>query len=164
MMQGKAFKYTKEKLEYAVSKTLSVQGVARIILGKPVSGNQHQHIKKMIKKYAIDTSHFLGYRHNLGKVSNKRKHPEEIFIVGQRQKSLQLRRALIESKVEYKCMICGIKEWQNHKLNLEIDHINGDSSDNRIENLRFLCPNCHSQTITFGFRGKILYNTLTKGG
>ncbi len=148
------FKYTKEILEAAVLKSFSVQGVARIILGKPVSGNQHQHIKRMIKKYGIDSGHFLGYRHNLGKVSNKRKSPAEVFIVGVRQKSFFLRRALIESRVDYKCLFCGINNWKGQKLNLEVDHIDGNSADNRIENLRFLCPNCHSQTTTFGYRGK----------
>ncbi len=148
------FKYTREKLEVAVSKSFSVQGVARILLGKPVSGNQHQHIKRMIKKFGLDSSHFLGYRHNLGKVSNKKKTPTEIFTVGQRQKSFLLRRALIESKIEYKCIICSINSWRSQKLNLEIDHIDGNSTDNRIGNLRFLCPNCHSQTSTFGFKGK----------
>ena len=159
-MKGVAFKYTKERLEAAVSESLSVQAVARIILGKSVSGNQHQHIKRMIQKYGINTGHFLGRRHNLGKVSNKRKLPGEVLVTGQRQKSFHLRRALIESGIAYKCLICGINEWRKKKLNLEIDHIDGNSLDCRIGNLRFLCPNCHSQTETFGFRG----NKTTKGG
>jgi|SRR3989344_3963870 len=147
------FRYTRENLELAIAKSLSVQGVARNLLGKPVSGNQHQHIKKMINKFNLNTSHFLGRRHNLGKPSNKKKQPTEIFITGQRQKSFLLRRALLESNVEYKCLICGINSWRDNKLNLEVDHIDGNSADNRIKNLRFLCPNCHSQTHTFGFRG-----------
>ena len=154
-MKGIAFKYTKEKLEAAVLSATSIQDVARIILGKVVSGNQHQHIKRMIKKFDIDTGHFLGRRHNLGKISNKRKLAREIFIVGQRQKSFLLRRSLIELSIEYKCSICGLNKWQDKKINLEVDHIDGNSTDNRIENLRFLCPNCHSQTSTFGFRGKM---------
>lgn len=48
-----------------------------------------------------------------------------------------------------KCWLCGLSEWINGKLILEIDHINGISNDHRIENLRYLCPNCHSQTETF---------------
>lgn len=75
-------------------------------------------------------------------------------MVGQRQKSFLLRRALIELGIEYKCAICGISDWNDTKLNLEIDHIDGESTDNSIINLRFLCPNCHSQTNTFGFRRK----------
>jgi Zn finger protein HypA/HybF involved in hydrogenase expression len=50
---------------------------------------------------------------------------------------------------EYKCTCCGIKEWNGKSITLEIDHINGDNTDNRIENLRYLCPNCHSQTETY---------------
>ena len=152
-MKGQAFKYTKEKLADAVSKSLSIQEVARILLGKSVSGNQHQHIKRMIRKFEIDSNHFLGRRHNLGKPSNKKKSPDEIFTIGNRQKSFLLRRALIETNIIYKCLICGINKWLGRKLNLEIDHIDGNSTDNRKKNLRFLCPNCHSQTHTFGFRG-----------
>jgi len=57
----------------------------------------------------------------------------------------------------YKCKICGISEWNDKFIILELDHINGDNRDNRIENLRFLCPNCHSQTDTWRGRGKSRY-------
>ena len=54
----------------------------------------------------------------------------------------------------HKCVECGLKDsWQNKPINLELDHINGIRSDNRLENLRFLCPNCHSQTKNFKGRG-----------
>lgn len=52
----------------------------------------------------------------------------------------------------YKCSICNLDSWQNKKLSLQLDHINGVHNDHRIENLRFLCPNCHSQTDTFAGR------------
>ncbi len=66
-----------------------------------------------------------------------------------------------ELKWEYKCFLCNIFSWRNKKLTLELDHINGSRNDNRKENLRFLCPNCHSQTKNFRGRninsGKSIY-------
>jgi transposase-like protein len=52
------------------------------------------------------------------------------------------------------CATCGIREWRGRPLALEIDHINGDRHDWRLENLRLLCPNCHSQTETYGGRNR----------
>ena len=63
-------------------------------------------------------------------------------------------RILKDKLLDYKCKKCGIKEWNKKEIALELDHINGDGHDHRLENLRFLCPNCHSQTKTF--RGKNL--------
>lgn len=66
----------------------------------------------------------------------------------------RLKKRLVDENIlEYKCAICGnTGTWQGKKLTLQLDHINGEHTDNRVENLRFLCPNCHSQTDTFGSR------------
>jgi 5-methylcytosine-specific restriction endonuclease McrA len=50
---------------------------------------------------------------------------------------------------EHKCELCGITEWNGKPAPIELDHINGKHTDNRIENLRILCPNCHAQTPTW---------------
>ena len=63
-------------------------------------------------------------------------------------------------KFEYKCSICFISEWNGKPIVLEIDHINGINSDNRVENLRYVCPNCHSQTSTY--KGKNINNGFLK--
>lgn len=64
------------------------------------------------------------------------------------------KRVLKSNLIEYKCAICGISEWMNKELILQLDHINGDNRDNRISNLRLLCPNCHSQTETYCRKNK----------
>jgi 5-methylcytosine-specific restriction endonuclease McrA len=63
-------------------------------------------------------------------------------------------RLLKEGYFEYQCMLCEISEWNGKKLTLQLDHINGISNDNRIDNLRLLCPNCHSQTETYAGKKK----------
>ena len=54
----------------------------------------------------------------------------------------------------YKCSCCGIDQWNNRLINLQVDHIDGNAGDNTPKNLRLICPNCHSQTETFGARNK----------
>jgi hypothetical protein len=61
----------------------------------------------------------------------------------------KLKTKLISAGVKYECSICHTNEWLGNKLSLHLDHINGINKDNRPENLRFLCPNCHSQTDTY---------------
>ncbi len=63
-------------------------------------------------------------------------------------------RLLAAGLKEPECELCGLSEWQGEPLALELHHINGDGHDNRLENLQLLCPNCHSQTDTWGGRNK----------
>ena len=67
--------------------------------------------------------------------------------------SYRLKNRLIKEGIKtHKCEICGIEEWMGQPTPLELDHINGKHDDNRLENLRVICPNCHAQTSTY--RGK----------
>jgi len=74
-----------------------------------------------------------------------------------------LKKRLLKEKIfENKCSICGITEWQNKPLVCHLDHIDGNPQNHRIENLRMMCPNCHSQTDTYGSKNpnKIIYYSL----
>lgn len=146
-----ATKYTKDLLEDAVNDSFSYAGVLRY-LGLKQAGGTQAHIAKQIKLFNIDTSHFTRQAHNKGKRSPQRKTAKDILIVlpegSLRAKRTQLERAMLESNVDYVCASdgCGVRStWNGKPITLEINHINGDWLNNTLENLEFLCPNCHSQ-------------------
>lgn len=73
--------------------------------------------------------------------------------IGRRNNDKLRRTVILAELVPYKCSLCPLgPEWQGKPLTLQLDHINGDCEDDRVENLRFLCPNCHTQTPTWGNR------------
>lgn len=95
---------------------------------------------------------------NKGKILHDDEH---VFSEGSKYATSYLKKILLQKNMkDYSCERCGITEWNNEKLVLELDHIDGVSNNNRVDNLRFLCPNCHSQTPTF--RGRNSGNTRTK--
>ena len=148
------YSHAKHEIENAVKISKSIASVLGL-LGMRKAGGNYRNIQLRILKLGIDTSHFTGKAHNTGKRSNRRLSAHDILIdrtrTGERhQEASILRRSLLEIGIQHKCTNCeNTGMWQGKRLTLQIDHIDGNWLDDRKENLRFLCPNCHSQTSTF---------------
>ncbi|MGD9729892.1 MAG: HNH endonuclease [Nitrospira sp.] len=150
---------TREQLEAAVAANTTMAGAIKA-LGMTISGGTYATMRSRIRRWDINVSHWLGQSHAKGKKAPRpyrRKPLEEVLVVGKLTiGTATLKERLIEADLlENKCSECGQSPvWNNKPLVLELDHINGDRLDNRIENLRILCGHCHSQTPTFRGRNK----------
>lgn len=147
------YTYTKEQLETAVKTNFTMADTLRV-LNLPVKGFYYNRIKYDLKSFGIDNSHWLGCAH--GKTVPRNKKPLSDILVKNSKNLINKKRLINEGVVENKCSICNITEWMGKPLTLHLDHIDGDSFNNTKENLRLVCPNCHSQTETYckGIRRK----------
>lgn len=151
-------KYTRQMLEPAVAASTSMAGVLRH-LGLSQNGGAHAHLRRRIDRLGIDTGHFLGRAHYRGTTSPRRRAAADVLVLrsadARREAPSRLRRALIETGRPYRCAEChGGDAWNGRALTLHVDHIDGCFWDCRPGNLRFLCPNCHSQTSTYAGRNR----------
>jgi len=148
--------YTDAQLEDAVTHSTSVRQVlAR--LGLAPAGGNYSVVRRHIQRLGISTAHFTGRGWKRGDTSPvvPARPLNEILRQGTHIQSYKLKRRLLgEGLKASKCEVCELEEWLGRAIPLELDHINGDPTDNRLENLRVLCPNCHALTTTY--RGKKL--------
>jgi hypothetical protein len=149
--------WTIEQFIEAVAKSRSVSQVLKS-LNLCATGSNYLTIKRHTQKLGLSTTHWTGITSNRG--PNHKggwdRIPANKVLVLDRQKGLKekvgiLRRALLQSGILEVCVECGQgSTWNSKPLRLQIDHKNGNPLDNRFGNPRFLCPNCHTQTDTFG--------------
>lgn len=160
-MKTRSYKWAKEDFLNAVKSSVSISEILRKLGLKPRGANYFT-VKKFIREWNVDTSHMLGKAHLKGK---KRENLpflplEKVMIENSNYNRSNLKRRLIKENIlPNKCSICNQStEWNNKNLVMILDHINGINNDNRIENLRLICPNCNSQQDTFcGRKNKKIY-------
>ena len=146
-MRGAIKSWTDDQLIEAVRSSFSLTEVSSKLYQK-ASGSNYETIKKHVSRLSIDCSHFVRLP--------SRKVTDQLLFVCRPSLSgshIGLIRDRFRELVPYLCEQCGNPGiWEGAPLTLQMDHRNGDRKDNRLENLRWICPNCHSQTINFGSR------------
>jgi hypothetical protein len=145
-------RYEKNFFSKVVKKSTNLSDICRNLGLGTTKGNRDT-VKKYIKKYDLDTSHFFVMRRN-GIVKKK---IEEILIENSSYTNTSnLKKRLYDSGLKKRiCELCGQDEyWKGKKISLILDHINGINNDNRIKNLRVVCPNCNATLDTHGGKNK----------
>ncbi|URM91254.1 HNH endonuclease [Streptomyces sp. MRC013] len=158
-------KWTREILQSAVAASTNMCDVLRH-LGLGVVGGHHTHISRRVRAYGIDISHFRAPERR--GVPRRSGAPEHVLVRqpadrARRVPSDRLKSAMAALGVPERCVLCGTGPvWRGSPLPLEVDHVDGDWRDNRIDNLRYLCPNCHATTD--GYRGRAKGRTMGGAG
>ncbi len=139
------------------------RSIAQVLrrLGLPEEGRPHRELTARMDELELDTSHFRrsGWARGETARSNvsiaagaKRRSFSNAAVFVENSPIIEgrsIRRRLLALGWPYRCAWCGISEWRDNPLVLHDDHVNGINNDNRLCNLRWLCPNCHSQTATY---------------
>ena len=147
------YKISDEQYRAAVRRSHSIAGALRLLGVVPEGGN-YRVLHRAIERLDLDTSHFIGQSWSRGATVPSRVRPIEDYLSNKYPiQSDRLRRRLVnEGVVERRCSCCTLDTWMDQPIPLELDHIDGNHQNNALDNLRLLCPNCHSLTPTF--RGK----------
>lgn len=147
----------KDKLIEAINASDSSKGVLEY-LGIRAAGGNYDTLRKYTLLYELTLPKwdYTAAAKNANSRAIKLIPDEDIFVVNGTFDRRVLKRRLFARGRKEQCEECGLEnQWQGKAISLQLDHINGIPNDNRLENLRFLCPNCHSQTETFAGRKTI---------
>ena len=137
----------KQKLEEALDNSYNLTSALEYLGYETPRGKMYKILRQRFEFFGIDYSKLEN-----GKNPNatKRYSDEEVFNANSKVSQETLRKRFLQRQhQDFRCQICGISSWQGKPLTLRLDHINGKRTDNRIENLRWVCPNCDSQLETY---------------
>ena len=149
----------RETLQEVVDKHNSISAIMRELKISETC----PHNRKLLKLRMSDDIDGSKYDENrirnnpFSTIQKTKLHDDKFFNIGDKRRTGRdiKKRLLIDQQWEHACSVCNLLPiWNKLPLSLHIDHINGNPFDNRLENLRFICPNCHSQTDTFGSKNR----------
>lgn len=137
------YEWNLDLIKKAVKESVNFTEVLEKI-GIPRRGNNSSTLKRFLKRNKIDYSHFTGRARSY---KNSYIEVKEYLNATKKIHSSKLKDKLLKENIlENKCYNCGITQWQNKPIILQLHHIDGNNTNNNLENLQLLCPNCHSQT------------------
>ena len=142
-MKQQYLNYTDKDIETGAKEVKSLAGLLKY-LGLRVAGGNYANMKRKLQALQIDTSHWTGQ----GWTKNKQLKNWSCYT-----KSVSLKKVLIKER-GHQCECCHRKMWLSNPIPIELDHIDGDRTNNGKENLKLLCPNCHALTPTWRGRNK----------
>lgn len=148
--------YSPAQLKDAVKASRSVRQTL-IALGLRPEGGNYKSVQGAIERLQLDTSHFTGqgWRKDSTRPITPPRPLSEVLVRNSDFNTSHVRKRLLrECMIDQQCDVCGIREWMGQPLTIELHHINGIRNDHRLENIRMLCPNCHSQTSTYRGRNR----------
>jgi hypothetical protein len=148
---GPSRRYTNQEFADAVAVSRSMRQ-ALCLLGVSPHGGNYETARRRIIELRLDTSHFVSQGWRRG--SNKPVLPaiplDQLLVEGRLTQTVKLKQGLIDAGfLKAGCEMCRGRRWNGSAIPLELDHVNGRRDDNRLCNLRLLCPNCHAQTPTY---------------
>jgi hypothetical protein len=145
-------RFSDAELAGALDGARSLAEVIRRLGLEPTNGSSYRRVKRRIDDLGLSTAHLAGQAWSRGTSPRRaRLGFDELFVRGSTYRSgAYLKKRLLEAGlVARRCAVCGLERWRGERAPLHLDHVNGDPMDNRLENLRLLCPNCHAQTETY---------------
>lgn len=148
---SKVYQVSDEEFKAIIANSYTYSDCLRALGLGTKGGSSTDTLKRRIAELECSIEHFTRKGQSGTPSRYARYNIEDILVENSTYVSIsRLKERLVnETDMIYKCAICGIDSWMDQPLCLHLDHINGINNDHRLENLRFLCPNCHSQTSTY---------------